>query len=47
MTSTDKPDGAKGYDRIVVRAAAQADLDAIVALDERVTSVAKPEYWRE
>ena len=47
MKSTDEPDGAKGGDRIAIRAAALADVDAIVALDQRVTGVAKPEYWRD
>lgn len=42
-----KSNGERNTDRIVIRAAAPADLDAIVALDELVTGVAKPKYWRD
>ena len=47
MMSNTKPNSERHADRIVIRAAALADLDAIVALDELVTGVAKSDYWRD
>jgi ribosomal protein S18 acetylase RimI-like enzyme len=47
MKPTAKSNSESTTDRIVIRAAAAADLDAIVALDELVTGVAKPEYWQD
>lgn len=45
MKSTENPNGETSADRIVIRAATLSDVDSIVALDERVTGVAKREYW--
>ncbi len=47
MNSRQQAGSDKKSDRIVIRAASPADVDAIVALDKRVTGVAKPEYWRD
>ena len=47
MKSTDKSSDEIAADRIVIRAATPGDVDAIVALDQRVTGVAKPVYWRD
>lgn len=35
------------FPAIEIRAAATSDLDAVVALDEADTGLAKPEYWRD
>lgn len=34
-------------DHINIRAATEADLDEVAALDERVTGIGKPGYWRD
>jgi len=47
MTSRAKSSNDRSSDQIVIRAAAVADLNAIVALDELVTGVAKADYWRD
>ena len=46
---TDSVDSSKSMigDAINIRRATNADLTHIVALDEKVTSIAKPDYWRD
>jgi hypothetical protein len=34
-------------DEITIRRATDADLTHIVALDEKVTKIAKPDYWQD
>ncbi len=39
--------GASQAPRLTVRRATEADLPAIAALDEKTSTLAKPQYWRE
>jgi ribosomal protein S18 acetylase RimI-like enzyme len=38
---------AKGQSHIAIRAAVEADLEQVIALDERVTGTRKQAYWRD
>ena len=39
--------GATSVLQIDIRRVREADLPQVVALDERVTQIAKPDYWRD
>ncbi len=43
-TKTDKKPAASP---LKVRRARSADIDQVIALDERITGLAKPDYWRD
>ncbi len=47
MSNAEISSGLPLGDTITIRRVRAADLDRIVALDERVTGTAKPEYWHD
>jgi ribosomal protein S18 acetylase RimI-like enzyme len=47
MSNAEQSSGLPLGDLITIRRVRAADLDMIVALDERVTGTAKPEYWHD
>ncbi len=47
MTATDRDTPSDAGDTVRIRAAAAEDVPAVAALDEQVTGLAKPDYWRD
>ena len=47
MGETEHASGSRLKSGIDIRRVREADLDHIVGLDERVTQLAKPDYWRD
>lgn len=47
MGETEHASGSRLKSGIDIRRVREADLDHIVGLDERVTELAKPDYWRD
>ncbi len=47
MSNVEQSSGLPLGDLVTIRRVRAADLDMIVALDERVTGTAKPEYWHD
>ena len=46
-TGTNMSSGGPEQSEIEIRRIQSGDIPAIIALDERVTEIAKPEYWQE
>jgi ribosomal protein S18 acetylase RimI-like enzyme len=47
MKAVSQPSAESPGDHFNIRAAVEADLDAVAMLDERVTGIGKPDYWRD
>lgn len=48
LADTDSdPTASTGSSPVAIRRAVEDDLAAVIALDERVTGIGKPDYWRD
>lgn len=47
MENQESASRSKLHRKINIRRVAEQDLEHVVALDERVTSISKPEYWKD